>query len=253
MAWLMPFAPRSRFCPVTDRRSGARPQASSNRSPSLDAAFHSPAARAGLATRSRSRVNTPGLHLRNDPIAAPKPVRPRAPVPVRPFIASRDTINARDPLPGSTKRFSVCLRAAAPLQDFSILKDRNAQPDSNRKRLPLRVARSSFAPRFALIFLVPPRNGSTFQIRYFPSALAAEVVRRGLNVRATERLVQRRSTVPFPKPRLRAADTLALERQLSVALGLRVTLEPKKRGGSLTLHYASLDQLDRVLSLLRAG
>jgi len=165
----MPFAPRSRFCPVTDRRSGARPQASSNRSPSLDAAFHSPAARAGLATRSRSRVNTPGLHLRNDPIAAPKPVRSRAPVPVRPFIASRDTIHARDPLPGSTKRFSVCLQAAAPLQDFSILKDRNAQPDSNRKRLPLRVARSSFAPRFALIFLVPPRNGSTFQIRYFPS------------------------------------------------------------------------------------
>jgi len=86
-----------------------------------------------------------------------------------------------------------------------------------------------------------------------PAALAAEVVRRGLNVRATERLVQRRSTVPFPKPRLRAADTLALERDLAAALGLRVTLEPKKRGGALTLHYASLDQLDRVLSLLRAG
>ena len=83
-----------------------------------------------------------------------------------------------------------------------------------------------------------------------PAALAAEVVRRGLNVRATERLVQRRSTVPFPKPRLRDADTVALERELGAALGLRVTLEPKKRGGALTLHYASLDQLDRVLSLL---
>jgi len=34
-------------------------------------------------------------------------------------------------------------------------------------------------------------------------------------------------------------------------LGLRVTLAPKTRGGSLTLHYASLDQLDRVLHLLR--
>jgi ParB family chromosome partitioning protein len=85
-----------------------------------------------------------------------------------------------------------------------------------------------------------------------PAALAAEVVRRGLNVRATERLVQRR-TMPIPKPRLRAADTVALERELGAALGLRVTLEPKKRGGALTLHYASLDQLDRVLSLLRAG
>jgi ParB family chromosome partitioning protein len=78
-------------------------------------------------------------------------------------------------------------------------------------------------------------------------------VRRGLNVRATERLVQRRSAMPSPQPRLRAADTVALERELGAALGLRVTLEPKKRGGALTLHYTNLDQLDRVLSLLRAG
>jgi ParB family chromosome partitioning protein len=59
--------------------------------------------------------------------------------------------------------------------------------------------------------------------------------------------------MPFPKPRLRAADTLALERELGAALGLRVTLEPKRRGGALTLHYASLDQLDQLLRLLRAG
>jgi len=86
-----------------------------------------------------------------------------------------------------------------------------------------------------------------------PAALAAEVVRRGLNVRATEQLVQRRSVMPFRKPRLRDADTVALERELGARLGLRVTLELKKRGGSLTLHYATLDQLDRVLTLLRAG
>jgi ParB family chromosome partitioning protein len=86
-----------------------------------------------------------------------------------------------------------------------------------------------------------------------PVALAAEVVRRGLNVRATERLVQRRAEMPRPTRRLRDADTVALERDLGALLGLRVTLEPKKRGGALTLHYASLDQLDRVLSLLRAG
>jgi ParB family chromosome partitioning protein len=85
-----------------------------------------------------------------------------------------------------------------------------------------------------------------------PAALATEVVRRGLNVRATERLVQRRAAIPFPTPRLRDTDAVALERELGAALGLRVTFEPKKRGGALTLHYASLDQLDRVLSLLRA-
>jgi hypothetical protein len=34
---------------------------------------------------------------------------------------------------------------------------------------------------------------------------------------------------------------------------LRVAIESKKRGGTLTLHYASRDVLDRVLHLLRAG
>src|SRR5205807_4051069 len=64
-----------------------------------------------------------------------------------------------------------------------------------------------------------------------PAALAAEVVRRGLNVRATERLVQRRvETAPPARRQRRAADTVAPDRQLGAVLGLRGTLEPKKRG-----------------------
>src|ERR1700757_4706183 len=45
-----------------------------------------------------------------------------------------------------------------------------------------------------------------------PEALAAEVVRRGLNVRATERLVQRRAEMPRRQRHIRDADTVALER-----------------------------------------
>jgi len=89
-----------------------------------------------------------------------------------------------------------------------------------------------------------------------PAALAAEVVRRGLNVRATEELVRRRANDPASRPRQTAArdtDTIALERELAASLGLRVSLAPKRRGGSLTLYYASLDQLDRILTLLRGG
>jgi ParB family chromosome partitioning protein len=85
-----------------------------------------------------------------------------------------------------------------------------------------------------------------------PAALAGEVMRRGLNVRATERLVQRRAAAPQP-PRRRDADAAALERELGAQLGLRVSLEQKQRGGALTLYYRSLDQLDRVLRLLRAS
>ncbi|MGH7090933.1 MAG: ParB/RepB/Spo0J family partition protein [Stellaceae bacterium] len=87
-----------------------------------------------------------------------------------------------------------------------------------------------------------------------PVALADEVAHRGLNVRATERLVQRRALAPSRvRPSRRDADTAALERELGSHLGLRVSLAPKPRGGTLTLHYASLDQLDRLLRLLRAG
>jgi ParB family chromosome partitioning protein len=85
-----------------------------------------------------------------------------------------------------------------------------------------------------------------------PASLAGEVVRRGLNVRATEALVRRRAAEPPRRPtKPRDADTVALEAELATALGLRITLSPKRRGGSLTLHYSSLDQLDRVLALLR--
>ena len=85
------------------------------------------------------------------------------------------------------------------------------------------------------------------------AALAAEVVRRGLNVRATEALVRRRAAQPSRPRRERGADAMALEYELATALGLRVTLTPKRRGGSVTLHYTSLDQLDRVVALLRRG
>ncbi|HXP02762.1 MAG TPA: ParB/RepB/Spo0J family partition protein [Stellaceae bacterium] len=86
-----------------------------------------------------------------------------------------------------------------------------------------------------------------------PTALAAEIIRRGLNVRMTERLVQHRTGRRQPSARqVRDADTAALERDLSSALGLRVTIAAKPRGGALTLHYRDLDQLDRLLALLRA-
>ncbi len=87
-----------------------------------------------------------------------------------------------------------------------------------------------------------------------PAELAAEIIRRGLNVRVTEQLVKRRAAPRRAGPRqARDANTLALEREMSQALGLRVTIAGKARGGALTLHYANLDQLDRLLTLLRAG
>ena len=87
-----------------------------------------------------------------------------------------------------------------------------------------------------------------------PAEVAAEIIRRGLNVRVTEQLVKRRAGSRRTNSRqARDADTLALEREMSQALGLRVMIATGARGGALTVHYANLDQLDRLLALLRAG
>lgn len=84
--------------------------------------------------------------------------------------------------------------------------------------------------------------------------LAAEVVRRGLNVRQTERLanlVRRRSeSRGAASTAAKLADTAALERELTQLLGLKVTIEFDGQGGALTVHYRTLDQLDDVLRRL---
>ena len=87
-----------------------------------------------------------------------------------------------------------------------------------------------------------------------PAALAEQVVARGLNVRQTERLAQQRQTDPSAKTaREKDPDTLALERDLSALLGLRVTINIQGRGGALTIHYRTLEQLDDVLKRLTQG
>ena len=87
-----------------------------------------------------------------------------------------------------------------------------------------------------------------------PAALAEQVVARGLNVRQTERLAQQRRSDPSVKTtREKDADTLALERDLSALLGLRVTINIQGRGGALTIHYRTLEQLDDVLKRLTQG
>jgi ParB family chromosome partitioning protein len=48
-------------------------------------------------------------------------------------------------------------------------------------------------------------------------------------------------------------EVLALERQLSERLGLRIGIKQAGRGGQLTIRYRDLDQLDGVIRLLQGG
>ena len=92
-----------------------------------------------------------------------------------------------------------------------------------------------------------------------PEALAKKVIGRGLNVRQTEQLVRKSGPVRAEtgagsgrgarKP-AKDPDTLALEHDLTALLGLRVNIEIDGRGGALTVHYQTLEQLDEVLRRL---
>lgn len=92
-----------------------------------------------------------------------------------------------------------------------------------------------------------------------PEALAAEVVSKGLNVRQTERLAQRgkagASGRPRGRPPKKAKDpnTAALERDLAAMLGLTVSIEERGEGGTLSIQYETLEQLDDLLQRLSDG
>ncbi len=89
-------------------------------------------------------------------------------------------------------------------------------------------------------------------------ALAEEILSRGLNVRQVEALAReagqkntkgrhsRKSAARAHKN----ANLAALERRVSDALGLAVSVDHGDRGGVLRIRYRSLDQLDEVLRRL---
>jgi ParB family chromosome partitioning protein len=80
-----------------------------------------------------------------------------------------------------------------------------------------------------------------------PAGLAREIVSGGLSVREAEALSQQREVAGKKKsaePAPRDADTVALERRLSDALGLSVSLAHSERGGKLEIRYKTLEQLD---------
>lgn len=91
-----------------------------------------------------------------------------------------------------------------------------------------------------------------------PVGLAKQIVSQGLNVRQAERMASaakpaalRKGSKSKPGAVARDADTMALERDLSNLLGLKVSINFDGQGaGALTVHYKSLDQLDDLLQRL---
>jgi ParB family transcriptional regulator, chromosome partitioning protein len=89
--------------------------------------------------------------------------------------------------------------------------------------------------------------------------LAEEIIARGLNVRQVEAMardVAEKSAKGHANGRKTSerseknANLLALEKRISDALGLAVSIDHRERGGVLSIRYRNLDQLDEVLHRL---
>jgi len=84
-----------------------------------------------------------------------------------------------------------------------------------------------------------------------PEELAREIVAKGLSVRQAEARARTAKGPDSPaKERVVDPDLAALERQLGDMLGLKVQVVHKGQGGTVTLHYSNLDQLDMVCQRL---
>jgi ParB family transcriptional regulator, chromosome partitioning protein len=93
-----------------------------------------------------------------------------------------------------------------------------------------------------------------------PLAAAKRIVEEGLNVRQTEALAHEEG-VPERKPqkarsgggKTKDPDTIALEKRVSDALGLTVTVNHRDPGGTVQISYRNLEQLDEVMRRLERG
>jgi ParB family chromosome partitioning protein len=89
--------------------------------------------------------------------------------------------------------------------------------------------------------------------------LANKIVSESLSVRAIESIVARDVVLEAPKKEVagvvrrdRAAAYPELEERLRNALGTKVSIHRKRKGGSIELHFFSDDELDRLVQFLAA-
>jgi ParB family chromosome partitioning protein len=88
--------------------------------------------------------------------------------------------------------------------------------------------------------------------------LAADIVARDLNVREVEAMARERARKSGKKQTggkrasgaVKDADTLAAEKRLTDALGLTVSIDERRGGGTLSIRYRDVDQLDEVIRRL---
>jgi ParB family chromosome partitioning protein len=118
---------------------------------------------------------------------------------------------------------------------------------------------SNATQNFIIHKIITPAHARVALQAKDPDAFASYIAAEGLTVHQAElRLAQfdsgrtkKTKLKKQPADSARDADTRAIERRLTEALGLKVELKPRKGGsGELVLSYSTLDQFDDLLARL---
>jgi ParB family transcriptional regulator, chromosome partitioning protein len=84
--------------------------------------------------------------------------------------------------------------------------------------------------------------------------VSRDVIGRNLSVRETEALVKKATqTLPEKTPVEKDVHTRAAEERLRFALGTRVRIERKRKGGQIEIDFGSEDELQRLFEVLTGG
>jgi ParB family transcriptional regulator, chromosome partitioning protein len=85
--------------------------------------------------------------------------------------------------------------------------------------------------------------------------LAERIIREKLTVREIEEIVKNWKTYgpPLSARKKRPAEIIELENDLQKSLGTRVRVAGRGKKGRITIFFWSLDELDRLLKVLRSG
>ena len=84
--------------------------------------------------------------------------------------------------------------------------------------------------------------------------ISRDVTTKHLSVRETEALVKRVTEPASPKaPAEKDVHTRAAEEQLRFALGTRVRIERKRKGGQIEIDFGSEEELQRLFEILTEG
>ena len=92
-----------------------------------------------------------------------------------------------------------------------------------------------------------------------PAALSQQIIQKGLSVRQAEKLAKKSAAASKSERNLQAketsADTKAVEQELSLCLGTKVSIKSFKgtQRGKLEISFKSLEQLERLCGVIVAG